>query len=908
MYIRSIFIVLFSIFFCSCGGGGGGESQGGSGSGSSSSSSGSSGGGSSSGGGENETFCVNTGVSADPGGTYTVPDLKEAAPPNHSGMMMKEHMAALALVPYSQATHVAVREGAWCDPDTWHNREIPGDDAHVVIPEGQSVTYGVISPARISTLRIDGELSFSHRKSTLLIVDTIYVDSRGVLEIGTLESPINAADYAKILFADNGDIDTSRDPMLLSRGLISHGKTMIHGARKTAFVELADNPTSGDSTLALAAAPDNWTVGDTLVLTGTRYSGWKWNNSEKRTTYHGTRDEVRKIKSISGKLVELDWPLEHDHLSPRSDLKARVANFTRNVLFASESDEDLPVHQRGHVMFMHNPDADIRYAEFRELGRTDKSVANFDIQDIEKVTPDSNTRGRYSFHFHRTGTEDKRRPAIAVGNAVFGAPGWGYTHHDSHAYFYGNVSFDTFGAGFVAETGNETGAWVDNLAIKAEGANDAFNPKNGNDFPNFDIARTGDGFWFQGRMVRSVGNVAASVNHGFVYLHRGRDMLDFPAESFMLPEAIGYGEDAHSDEVPIRNFHNNEAFASTVGLFIVKADPEQGHDIYTQLTDFTAWEVRAGAAIEYTAHYLLENFDLVGSTPEPFMDAQFGIQFGTNTSDTVVMGGTIESFPEGIRLEKRHTLEEDQGLDQYVVVGVEYIGVETELVDYDPEQDRVLELKDVLPGRFSIELDNNMQFELLKRDQNLTYKGSKTDSVGNIPLPAGSDDLGISLLNMIALVEREGYYRAENGDAYAVVEQYFSDRGTAELHKYGFKTYLGEEVDAAMQDPDSNWGKAQYRGLIDLESAAPLARDDSVQTPPGVPVRIDLVVNDMDPDGDPVSIDGIVQPTHGVVFSEGDDAVSYHPDIGFSGSDKFKYWATDGQGNFSPAWVEVDVN
>lgn len=168
-------------------------------------------------------------------------------------------------------------------------------------------------------------------------------------------------------------------------------------------------------------------------------------------------------------------------------------------------------------MFVHHANVDVRYASFWQLGRTSKDLLSFNAEDIEEMQVDSNIRARYPFHFHRSGVNDVKNPAIGIGNAVFGSPGWGFVHHDSNAILHNNVSFDTFGAGFVAETGNEIGVWTNNLAIKAEG-NSAFNPKNGNLREAFDIGRTGDGFWFQGRMIRANNNIAASVNHGYVYL------------------------------------------------------------------------------------------------------------------------------------------------------------------------------------------------------------------------------------------------------------------------------------------------------------------------------------------------------------------------------------------------------
>ncbi|MDP1271274.1 hypothetical protein, partial [Klebsiella pneumoniae] len=74
-------------------------------------------------------------------------------------------------------------------------------------------------------------------------------------------------------------------------------------------------------------------------------------------------------------------------------------------------------------------------------------------------------------------------------------------------------------------------------------------------------------------MVCLVGNVAASVNHGYVYLHRGSRMRGFPNDAFMLPEALRINGNSSPDDVPIFNFHGNEAFASTVGIYVVKANP-----------------------------------------------------------------------------------------------------------------------------------------------------------------------------------------------------------------------------------------------------------------------------------------------------------------------------------------------
>lgn len=859
--------------------------------------------------------CLEPGQSADPDGVYTLPEMEPPPMPGHDPVKMDEHMAAHALVAYTDATHAVVANGFWCNPETWHNRSVPGEGARVVIPAGFTVTYDIVSDVALHTVRVDGTLRFDPGADSRLVLDTLLVDGRGTLEIGTLQAPVAADNTVEMMFAANGDIDVQWDPMLFSRGLISHGAVSITGARKQSHLKVAVDPVAGDASLELAEAPEGWRVGDTIVVAGTRYIGWAWDNDVRDVVWHGTQDEVRTIASLEGTTVGLNAPLEWDHTTPRDDFKTSVANFTRNVRFATQDADQVPSHQRGHTMFMHSQNVDVRYAEFFELGRTRKDVESFDVEDVSPVMPDSNIRARYPLHFHRTGTANQSQPGMAVGNAVFRSPGWGFVHHDSHADFFENASFDTFGAGFVAETGNETGIWARNIAIRGEG-NSALNPKNGNAREAFDMGRTGDGFWFQGRMVRAVDNVAASVNHGFVYFHRGTGMKNFPADSFQLPEALGYAADATPDDAPIRSFDGNEAFASTNGLFVVKANPKQQHDVYSTLNDFTAWEVRLGAQIEYTSHYLLRDFDLVGAEPAPFFDPIAGIVFGNNTTDTCVRNARLEGFPEGIVLSKTQTADEDLGKDQYVVVGATYIDVDEPLPvgqagDDDPLYqegvDQILEETDLVEGRFELDVNHDEPYTSTSTaaGSGIWYVGNKTDAVGTTVLPTGADELPLSPFEVMAIAQRNGYLRTSEGTAYVIIEQHFSDRASGDVHKVGFKMRVGPEVDAAFTNTFSSWGVVgEASGTLDLASQAPDVVADTYSASGEVPVVMDLVANDTDPDGDALAVDGILQPRQGRVLMNEDGTATYYPSVGFSG---FKYWATDGHGNYTPGWVTVEV-
>ena len=838
-----------------------------------------------------------------------LPPFAEGSMPDHSGNMMKEHMAALDLVDYSDATHVAVASGDWCDPKTWHNSQVPGTEARAVIPENLTVTYGSVSDAELTTLRVDGELAFSTTAISQLKVDTMFIDPRGQLTIGTKTNPMSHDARVVITFLDNGPIDTNWDPLLLSRGMIAHGVTEIHGQPKTAHIKVKEDPAAGTSTLVLAGTPENWKEGDQLLVTGTYYSGWKWDQAAQAEIYFGTQDEFRSISEINGNIVTLSEPLTFDHFTPRQDLHPNIVNVTRNVTFKTENPKELPSHQRGHVMFMHSDKADIRYASFWNLGRTDKSKPSFEVHDLETVSADTNVRGRYPFHFHRTGMNNPRDPATAIGNVVIESPGWGFVHHDSHANFYENASFNTFGAGFVSETGNETGDWIRNIAVRAKGTA-TYNPKNDTDVINYDIARTGDGFWFQSRMVRSFDNIASSVNHGFVYFHRGTGVIKFPATQYMLPEALGYGDPAAPDDVPIRAFDDNEAYAVQVGLWVVKAGPQQEHDIFTVLSNFTAWEAEAGAAVEYTSHYLFDNFDLIGNTPEPFRKPIVGIELGNNSSDMVVRNSTISGFTDGMHLSKTHTEDRWLGKDQYVLIDNNIQGATTPYVHLD-SSDLFIAASDLVPNRFSVTLDNDDPFEYTSAStefgSGVSYAGRKQDSIGTSPLPAGVDSLITPVMDMIGHLEKEGYYTTSGGDTYTIIESYFSDRATGRIHKMALPTRLGQEVVNAINSSQGSWNGAKYIGTIDLQSRPPVAVADEAYTSFGMDIVVDVLKNDSDPDGDSLSIDGIVQPRHGVVFENGDGSIVYRPNIGFSGEDTVQFWISDRQGNFTESELKVHV-
>ena len=819
-----------------------------------------------------------------------------------------EHTALLNLVPVAQATHVAVNDGSWFDPNTWAGGVVPDDGAQVLIPDGVTVDYDGQSAASLFTVRVDGALHFATDQDTFMEVDTLIVSPSGAMTMGTALDPVQPGVEAVIQIADNGPIDVAWDPMLLSRGVMSHGQIEIHGAEKESFLKVATDPMAGDTSLTLESLPDGWEVGDKIVLTGTHLTDSP-SALPGETRNITTQDEELVITSIQGNVIHFDRALQYDHDTPRADLKAYVSNQTRNVVIQTENADALPAHQRGHVMFMHSDDIDVRYAQFEELGRTDKSERADDAADFANIAADSNVKGRYALHIHRAGVSDLDDPAMLVGNAVNGSPGWGIVHHDSNAVITDNAVYDVFGAAYVAETGNETGRWSQNIAIKSIGVGGTV--KHGADVDAFDLGRTGVGFWFQGRTVDAVDNVAASIpgGHGFVYMARGRqrDLIDVIPGDTDHPDSLRYLDSAEINIPAISQFYGNEALAVSVGVEVVKGNPAQGHDIRSTLQNFTAWEVGTGVHLQYTAHYTLRDIDIIGTDQSQGGRTPVrGIFLDNNAVDVVLNNVNIDNFERGVEATRKTVnLANFDGDFRYAFIDVDFQNVGTDYVNSAPA-DLILDGSQLNQGalQFTSDLSNIPTGPRRPGTGALNLTGTKTDSIGTTDVTPSWDPALITWEVMRGAVEQNGYWTLPDGRTVTIIEQYISDRAT------GFLTKVGIPVEFLNTDLTSGGFTRTppvYHGELDVNSLAPVANDDTIIVGQNGSITFDPLANDFDPDGDTLAVDGFIYPKHGSVFVNPDGTVSYFADPNYTGSDHLCYWVTDGHGNFTMGEVFVDV-
>jgi len=87
----------------------------------------------------------------------------------------------------------------------------------------------------------------------------------------------------------------------------------------------------------------------------------------------------------------------------------------------------------------------------------------------------------------------------------------------------------------------------------------------------------------------------------------------------------------------------------------------------------------------------------------------------------------------------------------------------------------------------------------------------------------------------------------------------------------------------------------------------PKAVNDSVFYTPGTPQTIQPLVNDSDPENDPLKITQVGNATNGKVVLNADSSVIYTANPGFKGQDSFTYTVSDGKGNSASATVTVNA-
>jgi hypothetical protein len=322
-------------------------------------------------------------------------------------------------------------------------------------------------------------------------------------------------------------------------------------------------------------------------------------------------------------------------------------------------------------MFMHTDQETVAYADFLNLGRTDKSqpLNNAQLDANGNVIPGTGTNqvGRYALHFHRDywpSLSGNDPPILVLGNYESGSPGWGYDNHSSNVDMEQNVAFDNFGAGFATEAGNEIGTFNANLAVRTIGVANGANQTvlSARDTLN-DFGFNGAGFWMQSPGCTLTNNIALDDQVGFDYWNkalteRGLGEIQFWTASAAHASAYssaGYGALVSTQAVSIPLFSGNVAAEATDGLQLfwhLPATMPVPPGVRSVIDHFTSWDVTDGVRGGiWGGRFTVQNSSLAANPAAPGIG--ISVASGGYGSDVNVSNSTVTGFATGTTLATR---------------------------------------------------------------------------------------------------------------------------------------------------------------------------------------------------------------------------------------------------------------
>ncbi|WP_153559190.1 tandem-95 repeat protein, partial [Roseimaritima sediminicola] len=138
--------------------------------------------------------------------------------------------------------------------------------------------------------------------------------------------------------------------------------------------------------------------------------------------------------------------------------------------------------------------------------------------------------------------------------------------------------------------------------------------------------------------------------------------------------------------------------------------------------------------------------------------------------------------------------------------------------------------------------------------------------------------------------------------------------GTLSLNTNGGFTYTPnpdfagtDQFTYRASDGQANSNVATATITVRAVNRAPDAVDDRQSLAEDTSVTLDLLANDFDPDGDPITLLGATEPANGTVDINADGTVTYTPNPDFSGIDLFYYTISDDNGYGDSAQVTMTV-
>ena len=104
-------------------------------------------------------------------------------------------------------------------------------------------------------------------------------------------------------------------------------------------------------------------------------------------------------------------------------------------------------------------------------------------------------------------------------------------------------------------------------------------------------------------------------------------------------------------------------------------------------------------------------------------------------------------------------------------------------------------------------------------------------------------------------------------------------------------------------------GNLASLAIVAPQNHAPVAVDDTANTPEDTAIAVDVLANDGDVDGDSLNVLAVAQPANpnASVVNNQDGTVTYTPALNYNGVDSFTYTVSDGKGGTSVGNVTITV-
>ncbi|NEP50516.1 MAG: tandem-95 repeat protein [Moorea sp. SIO3C2] len=181
--------------------------------------------------------------------------------------------------------------------------------------------------------------------------------------------------------------------------------------------------------------------------------------------------------------------------------------------------------------------------------------------------------------------------------------------------------------------------------------------------------------------------------------------------------------------------------------------------------------------------------------------------------------------------------------------------------------------------------------------------------------PVAADDTATTALNTAVDINVLANDTDPEGDALTVTLDQQGANGTAVVNQDGTITYtpnadftgtdtITYQLSDGINDPVTATINVDVTGNVNGNS--PIATDDTATTAPNTAVDINVLANDIDPEGDPLTVTLDQQGANGTAVVNQDGTITYTPVDGFTGTDSFTYQIDDG--NSPPATATVNVN